>query len=146
MGFSFGSFITHYSIVEDPTIADAAILTAINYNTTGLNLNGLVRSFVPRIASLQNPARFGTLDPGYLTWVDVLAQINTYFKYPFYSIPTTSFAEEYKEAFGIGEFLTLVDGDFDASGFTGAALVCHLSSFSIGGSIMDNDLTVDCRQ
>lgn len=78
MGFSFGSYITHFAVAENPTIADAAILTAINYNTTGLNVNGLIRSFVPRIASLQNPRRFGSLDPGYLTWVDTLVQINTY--------------------------------------------------------------------
>ena len=78
IGFSFGSYITHYAVAGNPTIADAAILTGINYNTTGINANGLVRSFVPRIASLQNPRRFGQLDPGYLTWVDGLAQVNTY--------------------------------------------------------------------
>ncbi|KAH6896501.1 Alpha/Beta hydrolase protein [Thelonectria olida] len=122
MGFSFGSFITHFAVAENPSIADAAILTAINYNTTGLNVNGLVRSFVPRIASLQNPRKYGVLDPGYLTWVDVFAQINTYFKYPFYDIPTSSYCEEYKQPFGIGEFLTIADGDFDASGFKGAVL------------------------
>ncbi|KAH8724801.1 Alpha/Beta hydrolase protein [Phaeosphaeriaceae sp. PMI808] len=122
MGFSFGSYITHFAVAENPKIADAAILTAINYNETGLNLKGLVRSFVPRIASLQKPSRFGQLDPGYLTWSDELAQVNTYFKYPFYDLPTVSVAEEYKDAFGIGEFLTITDGKFDASGFTGAAL------------------------
>ena len=124
MGFSFGSFVTHFAVAEDPSIADAAILTAINYNTTGLNIQGLLRSFVPRIASLQSPRRFGSLDPGYLTWVDETAQINTYFKYPFYSLATTSYAEEEKQPFAIGEFLTIADGEFDASGFTGAALVC----------------------
>ncbi|KPM44516.1 hypothetical protein AK830_g2025 [Neonectria ditissima] len=69
-----------------------------------------------------NPRRFGTLDPGYLTWVDAIAQINTYFKYPFYDTPTASYCEEQKQAFGIGEFLTITDGNFDASGFKGAAL------------------------
>ena len=128
MGFSFGSFITHFAVAENPTIADAAILTAINYNTTGLNINGLIRSFVPRIASLQNPRRFGVLDPGYLTWVDAITQVNTYFKHPFYDIPTVSYAEEHKEAFAIGEFLSITDGNFDASDFTGAALVCPLTS------------------
>ncbi|KAF5231478.1 hypothetical protein FANTH_13390 [Fusarium anthophilum] len=126
MGFSFGSFITHFAVAENPTIADAAILTAINYNTTGLNANGLVRSFVPRVASLQNPRRFGILDPGYLTWVDATAQINTYFKYPYYDVPTVSYCEEYKQSFAIGEFLTLTDGNFDASGFTGAALANYI--------------------
>ncbi|EXL99320.1 Alpha/Beta hydrolase protein [Fusarium oxysporum II5] len=125
MGFSFGSFITHFAVAENPTIADAAILTAINYNTTGLNAKGLIRSFVPRVASLQNPRRFGLLNSGYLTWVDAIAQVNTqvfYFKYPYYDLPTASYCEEYKQAFAIGEFLTIADGDFDASGFTGAAL------------------------
>ncbi|KAF5696571.1 alpha beta-hydrolase [Fusarium globosum] len=120
MGFSFGSFITHFAVAENPTIADAAILTAINYNTTGLNLKGLIRSFVPRVASLQNPRRFGLLNAGYLTWVDTIAQINT--QYPYYDLPTASYCEEYKQPFAIGEFLTIAHGDFDASGFTGAAL------------------------
>ncbi|CAH0042492.1 unnamed protein product [Clonostachys rhizophaga] len=122
MSFSYGSYITHFTVAENPTLADAVVLTGINYNTTGLNFKGLVRSFVPRVAALQNPRRFGLLDAGWLTWSDTFAQINTYFKYPFYDIPTSSYAEEYKNAFGIAEFFTLTDGQFDASGFTGAAL------------------------
>jgi hypothetical protein len=51
------------------------------------------------------------------------ATIYSYFKYPYYDLPTASYCEEYKQAFAIGEFLTIADGDFDASGFTGAALV-----------------------
>ncbi|KAH7121723.1 Alpha/Beta hydrolase protein [Dactylonectria estremocensis] len=122
MGFSFGSFITHFTVAENPTLADGAVLTGIAYNTSAINGNGLLRSFVPRIASLQNPSLYGTLNPGYLTWVDKFAQINSYFKYPFYDIPTASYCEEYKQPFAIGEFLTITDGNFDASGFTGAAL------------------------
>jgi hypothetical protein len=56
MGFSFGSYVTHFAVAENPTIADAAILTGINYNLTGINLKGLFRSYAPRIASLQNPS------------------------------------------------------------------------------------------
>lgn len=79
IGFSFGSYVTHTAIAAKPSIADAAILTAIGLNTTvGVNANGLVRSFVPRIASQQDGLRFGELDNGYLTWVDKYAQINTY--------------------------------------------------------------------
>lgn len=76
MGFSFGSYITHAAISSSPEIADAAVLTAIGLNTTGLNLKGLVRSFVPRIASAQD-TKFASFDKGYLTWVDKFAQINT---------------------------------------------------------------------
>jgi alpha-beta hydrolase superfamily lysophospholipase len=76
MGFSFGSYITHAAVSSSPEIADAAILTAIGLNDTGVNLNGLVRSFVPRIASSQD-TKFASFDKGYLTWVDKFAQINT---------------------------------------------------------------------
>jgi alpha-beta hydrolase superfamily lysophospholipase len=76
MGFSFGSYTTHGAIATKPDIADAVILTAIGFNMTGVNGNGLLRSFVPRIASLQNQALFGSLDSGYVTWVDKYALIN----------------------------------------------------------------------
>lgn len=52
MGFSFGSYITHYTVAAYPELFDGAILTAINYNASGLNQNGLYRSFVPRVAAL----------------------------------------------------------------------------------------------
>lgn len=45
----------------------------------------------------------------------------SYFKYPFYDAPTASYCEESKEAFAIGEFLTITDGKFNASRFKGAA-------------------------
>lgn len=123
IGFSFGSYTTHAAIAAQPKIADAVILTAIGLNSTGINLNGLVRSFVPRVASLQNPLRFGALDTGYLTWVDKFAQISTYFKRPFYDAATADFAESKKEAFGIGEFLTFAaPAGTSAANFTGAAL------------------------
>lgn len=131
MGFSFGSYITHATIGATPDIADAVILTAIGLDISNVNANGLVRSFVFRIANQQNGEKFGAFDNGYLTWVDRLAQVNTYFKPPFYDAATTDFAEEAKQPFGIAEFLTILAGNkgsFDASGFEGPALV---SPFSI---------------
>lgn len=70
MGFSFGSYTTHGAIATTPGLADAVVLTAIGLNDTGVNANGLLRSFVPRIANIQNPTLFGDLDNGYVTWVD----------------------------------------------------------------------------
>jgi pimeloyl-ACP methyl ester carboxylesterase len=120
MGFSLGSYITHAAIGATPDLADAVILTAI----------GLVRSFVPRIASDQDPKKFRSFDNGYLTWVDKWAQANTYFKKPYYDVATLDFAESAKQPFGIAEFLTILagnQGSFDASGFEGAALVTSSS-------------------
>lgn len=76
MGFSFGSYITHAAIGSSPDIADAVVLTAIGLNATAINANGLVRSFVPRIANQQSE-KYKAWDNGYLTWVDKFAQINT---------------------------------------------------------------------
>jgi hypothetical protein len=83
MGFSFASYATHTAIAAAPGIANAVILTGIGFNATGLNGNGLLRSFVPRIANLRRPKRGdrGTVQrsrwlwlvwdadlSGYLTW------------------------------------------------------------------------------
>jgi hypothetical protein len=55
-----------------PELADSLVLTAIGLNLNkGVNGNGLLRSFEPRIASGLNPERFGELDAGYLSWVDI---------------------------------------------------------------------------
>ena len=75
MGFSFGSYTVHGAIALTPEIADAVVLTAIGFNKTGLNVNGLVRSYNPRIAELQSPSLYGDRDSGYLTWVDKDAHI-----------------------------------------------------------------------
>ncbi|KAL1599496.1 hypothetical protein SLS60_007299 [Paraconiothyrium brasiliense] len=64
------------------SIADAVILTGFSMNTsaTAINGNGLLRSFVPRIAREENPALHGSLDTG--------------------------FTESAKQLFTLGEFLT----------------------------------------
>ncbi|KAF2718317.1 alpha/beta-hydrolase [Polychaeton citri CBS 116435] len=122
MGFSFGSYITHFTIADTPGITDAVVLTGIGLNSTGVDGNGLLRSFVPRVAAGQDPERFGHLDDGYVTWVDESAQNLNYFKYPFYDPDVAQFSDKAKQAFSIGEFLTFPVGNYDTSNFTGAAL------------------------
>ncbi|KAH7324682.1 Alpha/Beta hydrolase protein [Stachybotrys elegans] len=124
MGYSFGSYITHAAISTVPDLADAVVLTAVGFNPEGLNINGLVRSFVPRIANMQS-SKFSSWDTGYLTWVDKFTQMNTYFKLPFFDEATANFVEQEKQPFAWTEFFTINmgnGGDFDASAFTGAAL------------------------
>lgn len=88
----------------------------------------------PRIANQQDGEKFGTFDSGYLTWVHTFSQINTYFKRPLYDVATTDFLQSAKQPFGIAEFLTFAlggdNGTFDASGFTGPALVSPFLSLS----------------
>ncbi|KAF2120911.1 Alpha/Beta hydrolase protein [Lophiotrema nucula] len=109
LGFSFASFTIHSTIAESPSIADAVILTGIGLNATaglGLNPNGLIRSFVPRIANVENPALYGDRDEGYVTWPSVFDLIMNYFKAPFFAPETATFTESAKEPYAIGELLT----------------------------------------
>ncbi|KAK9492591.1 Alpha/Beta hydrolase protein [Lipomyces doorenjongii] len=122
IGFSFGSYTTHGAIAMDPSIADAVILTGMGFNLTGINVNGLLRSFVPRVASLQNSALYGDRDPGYVTWVDKYTQIWNYFKYPNYDPVIADYAETAKQPYAITEFLSLLSGPTDASAFKGPVL------------------------
>ncbi|MCJ1379167.1 hypothetical protein MMC17_002267 [Xylographa soralifera] len=125
LGFSFGSYTTHGAIALTPAMADAVVLTAIGFNSTGLNVNGLVRSYGLRVASQQNAALYGDRDAGYLTWVDRSAQIMNYFKRPSYDDAAVDFAEAAKQPFAVAEFLTLLAGPQDVSGYAGPAL--HLT-------------------
>ena len=128
MGFSFGSYITHAVAGSSPESADAVVLTAIGLNATAINTNGLVRSFVPRIANMLDK-KYKDWDNGYLTWVDKFAQINTYvhhtpvqrrweidqgyryFKRSFYDAETAEFAESEKQPFAWTEFYTFPSGN-----------------------------------
>ncbi|KAK9482641.1 Alpha/Beta hydrolase protein [Lipomyces starkeyi] len=126
IGFSFGSYTTHGAIAMDPSMADAVILTGIGFNLTGINVNGLLPSFVPRVASLQNSALYGDRDPGYVTWVDKYTQIWNYFKYPNYDPVIADYAETAKQPYAITEFLSLLSGPTDASAFKGPVLLANI--------------------
>ncbi|KAK5701511.1 hypothetical protein LTR97_004326 [Elasticomyces elasticus] len=123
LGFSLGSSITQALITATPESADAVVITSIGMNlTVGVNTNGLIRSFVPRIASTLNEKSFGSLNTGYLSWVDKFAQAATYFDYPNYAPSALDYLETHKAAFTIGEFLTTTAGPQDTSNYTGPAL------------------------
>ncbi len=71
IGHSYGSGITNALIASNPTIADAATLTGMEYaspNNFGIDI---VLAFGLRVASTQAPPRFADRDTGYLTWPDV---------------------------------------------------------------------------
>lgn len=108
LGFSFGSYTTHAAIAEKPDIADAVILTGFSMNdsATGINGNGLLRSFVPRIAAAENPALYGDRDVGYVTWPSVYDLVMNYFKAPAFEDDVAVFTESAKQPFTLGEFLT----------------------------------------
>lgn len=106
IGFSFGSYTTHAAVAEKPDIADAVILTGIGFNTSGINANGLLRSFVPRIAALENPTLYGDRNPGYMTWPSVFDNVMNYFKAPNFDEDVAIYSESVKQPYSIVEFLT----------------------------------------
>jgi pimeloyl-ACP methyl ester carboxylesterase len=76
LGHSFGSVISNDVLVKNPGLVDAAILTGIGYENPSNTETFLM--WQPKLARLQSPARWGQLDGGYITWVDVFANIATY--------------------------------------------------------------------
>lgn len=75
LGFSFGSVVTNTLVSNEPTLMDGAVFTGLGYSPTAFA--PFLEAYQPRIASLQNPDKFGQLDTGSLTWVDIFANINS---------------------------------------------------------------------
>ncbi|MCJ1381429.1 hypothetical protein MMC17_004539 [Xylographa soralifera] len=124
LGFSFGSFVTTTLVATEPTLVDGAILTGLGYAPTAFA--PFFEAYQSRIAATQDPAKFGELDSGVLTWVDVLANINTYFKQPNYEIDVAEYSETIKQPYTVGEVLSLQLGlgvKADAGNFRGPVLV-----------------------
>jgi pimeloyl-ACP methyl ester carboxylesterase len=76
LGHSFGSFISNALVVTQPGAADALLLTGMAYS--GYNPQVILEAFNPRVASLQSPKKFGDRDAGYITNVDVIANVNKF--------------------------------------------------------------------
>ncbi|KAI1103047.1 alpha/beta-hydrolase [Jackrogersella minutella] len=77
VGHSYGSYITIASAASKTTAIDAIVLTGFgggfSYFTPFLAGSGF------RVARLTDPVRWGSLDPGYLTSVDLYAETYVYF-------------------------------------------------------------------
>lgn len=124
LGFSFGSFVTTSLVATQPTIMDGAIFTGLGYAPTAFA--PFFEAYQSRIASHQDPVKFVGLDTGVLTWVDVLANVNTYFKQPNYELDVVEYSEAIKQPYTVGEALSLQLGlgvSADAANFTGPVLV-----------------------
>lgn len=124
LGFSFGSFVTTTLVATQPTLMDGAIFTGLGFSPTAFA--PFFEAYQPRIAYTQDPARFGSLDSGVLTWIDVQANVNTYFKQPNYEVGAVEYTEIVKQPFTVGEALSLQLGlgvTADARNFTGPVLV-----------------------
>ena len=127
IGHSFGSELSNSAIAAAPSIADAAVLTGDGIN--GSDPRIILQGFGPRIANLQDKQKFGDFDPGYITTVDVYANINSFFKAPEYEHDVAVYSEENKQPFAIAEIVSVTPallesmGTLDANAFKGPVLV-----------------------
>lgn len=76
VGHSLGSIISNVVLRSNPELVDAAVLTGIAY--AGVDNSPSFQAKQIRLARLQNPAKWGGLDGGYMTWVDRSANIEGY--------------------------------------------------------------------
>lgn len=78
VGHSFGNVLSNAILATSPSLVDGAVLTGIGYDILDTSL--AFKAWQPRLASVQSPARWRRLDGGYITWVDIYANVNTYVK------------------------------------------------------------------
>jgi pimeloyl-ACP methyl ester carboxylesterase len=76
VGHSFGSVVSNALIATNPGLVDGVVLTGIGYAVPDTSV--AFEAWQPRLARLQSPVKWGELDGGYITWVDIFANVNTY--------------------------------------------------------------------
>ena len=105
VGHSYGSAISHTLVGSAPSLSDGVVLTG--YSTLG-QVGGtyFAVSSNLHLAVENDPARFGDLSKGYLTWGDELSNQYSFFYYPKFDPKVLHEAEATKQPFGLGEFLT----------------------------------------
>ncbi|MCJ1415070.1 hypothetical protein MMC32_001400 [Xylographa parallela] len=126
LGHSIGSVISQGVATFAPACIDALILTGYSLNLTAINLALVLEAWAPKIASTEAgfAGQDAQLDNGYMSWVDVYANVNTFFKAPNYDFAAAQYAEAHKRPFAWSELLTAstVFG-FPAPTFTGPVLL-----------------------
>ncbi|KAN0104869.1 alpha/beta-hydrolase [Hyaloscypha variabilis] len=109
---SYGSAISTATIAGAPDIADAAVLTGLAF---AQNFQTVTEAMAPRIASVQDK-RWSYLDAGYLTWTDIYANINCFFKEPTYNWDAAQYADSIKAPLAVAELLSIAsfkNGEYD---------------------------------
>ncbi|KAK3323878.1 Alpha/Beta hydrolase protein [Cercophora scortea] len=106
VGHSFGSTISIQAVANDVTAADGLVLTGYTLNSDVLNGQGTAEISALRIASTLNSHRWSQLDSGYVTQVDVYANVGAFFAAPDYDPAVATFAQQTRSPMGIVELVT----------------------------------------
>lgn len=73
VGHSLGSVFSNIALHSNSNLVDAAVLTGIAYNNTTKGVSDQAKQ--NRLAKLQEPLKWGHLDGGWNTWIDVFSNI-----------------------------------------------------------------------
>ena len=122
VGHSYGSILSNAFADSYPELSDGIVLTG--YSTTAEWIPQWLISTNFAIAATNQPARFGQLSTGYLTWVNEFGNQLGFFYYPNFDPAVLAEAEATKYPFAVGEVLTA--GSYvgkTSANFTGVVLV-----------------------
>jgi pimeloyl-ACP methyl ester carboxylesterase len=125
VGHSFGSFIGNGLNAKYPDSADATILTGY---TSSQNSDLLGPVFLPPTGSLVpaatwSPARFGTLDPGYLMLDNKTVFENIYYYSPFFTPAFLDLDFSLTSTVSLGELSSSILSATVAPGYSGPVFV-----------------------
>jgi len=104
VGHSYGSQLSNALVASRPELSDGVILTAYSHNTTWQRWFQIATAW--HLASENQPARFGNISSGFLTWGDKFSNQYIFLKYPFFDPAVLASAEAGKQPFTVGELLT----------------------------------------
>ncbi|KAL7940582.1 Alpha/Beta hydrolase protein [Trichoderma barbatum] len=121
VGHSFGSALSAGALTAEPDLADGVILTGYSY--AGFNPGGFVQAAGFHIADKQHPGKWRLLDNGYITTVDLYANINLFFKAPDYDQAFAAYSDSTKQPLGINELISMTLLPTTPKNFKGAAMV-----------------------
>ena len=107
VGHSYGAYISAQSAAILGPAADALVLTG--FSGTFAYFGPFVAGTGFRVAKIQDPERWGHLDPGYLTSSDLYAETYIYFAEPYFEhrVAEWSYAVA-SEPFAVGELPSLL--------------------------------------
>jgi pimeloyl-ACP methyl ester carboxylesterase len=128
VGHSYGSMLTNGLVASFPDLSDGIILTGFSHVYTYQRWFAISTGF--HLARENQPAKFGNLSTGYLTWGDLYYNQYSFLKYPYFDVSVLQKAEAGKQTFTVGQLLTFILAPVLSPGFAKPVLVSSLSSFN----------------
>ncbi|KAI1629488.1 Alpha/Beta hydrolase protein [Exophiala viscosa] len=123
LGHSFGSIVSNVALHNDPELVDAALLTGLAYEATGVIGAISNQAKQNRVANLYEPERFGKLDGGFAVWVDIYSAIENFFKVPFFDEEVVQWAQDNQQPAALLENLSIGFANVSSPAFTGPVMI-----------------------